>query len=98
MSMCSPPVYKNTRNHPNGPKIKTRLDEIEALVVKPKVAWKMLQCSNTRGYQLLATGQLQSFLDGRNRKILVASIWRYIERCLADEQSRRRLQLSGDNP
>jgi hypothetical protein len=49
-----------------------------ALVVKPKVAWKMLACSNTRGYELLNAGELESFLDGRSRKITVDSIRRYI--------------------
>jgi hypothetical protein len=52
------------------------------LVVKPKVAWRMLACSNTRGYELLATGELQSFKDGRSRKITVESIQRYIARRL----------------
>ena len=50
------------------------------LVVKPKVAWAMLQCSNTRGYELLAAGELASFLDGRSRKITVESIRNYIAR------------------
>jgi hypothetical protein len=54
-----------------------------ALVVKPKTAWKMLACSNTRGYELLAAGEITSFLDGRSRKIPVASIRDYIERRLA---------------
>jgi hypothetical protein len=53
-----------------------------ALVVKPKVAWKMLACSNTRGYELLAARELDSFLDGRSRKITVESILRYIARQL----------------
>jgi hypothetical protein len=57
------------------------------LVVKPKVAWKMLACSNTRGYQLLAAGEIISFLDGRSRKIPVASIRDYIERQLAAAKS-----------
>jgi hypothetical protein len=57
-----------------------------ALVVKPKVAWKMLACSNTRGYELLSAGALESFLDGRSRKILVVSINRYIARRLAAER------------
>ena len=47
--------------------------------MKPKVAWRMLQCSNTRGYELLAAGELDSFLDGRSRKITIESIRRYIE-------------------
>jgi hypothetical protein len=54
----------------------------EPLVVKPKVAWKMLACGNTRGYELLATGELDSFLDGRSRKITTESIRRYIARQL----------------
>jgi hypothetical protein len=55
-----------------------------ALVVKPKTAWKMLACSNTRGYELLVAGKITSFLDGRSRKIPVASIRHYIERRLAE--------------
>ena len=45
--------------------------DLAALVVKPKVAWKMLACSNTHGYELLAAGELESFRDGRSRKITV---------------------------
>ena len=56
------------------------------LVVKPKVAWQMLACSNTRGYELLAAGELESFLDGRSRKITVESIRRYIAQRLASSQ------------
>src|SRR5262245_65182663 len=54
-----------------------------ALVVKPAIAWRMLGCSNTYGYALLAAGELDSFRDGRARKITVASIHRYIARRLA---------------
>jgi hypothetical protein len=56
--------------------------EVGPLVVKPKTAWKMLACSNTRGYELLNAGELESFLDGRSRKITVDSIHRYIARLL----------------
>jgi len=58
----------------------------EPLLVKPKVAWKLLGCGNTRGYELLAAGELESFLDGRSRKITMASIHRFIARRL--EQGR----------
>jgi hypothetical protein len=61
---------------------------IEPLVVKPKVAWKMLACSNTRGYELLAAGELDSFLDGRSRKVTVESIHRYIQRHLGSQKVR----------
>jgi hypothetical protein len=64
--------------------------EIEPLVVKPKVAWRMLGCGNTRGYELIAAGELESFTDGRSRKITVASIKRYIERRLAASGSLER--------
>src|SRR5260370_8069431 len=62
---------------------RSKVDEITPLIVKPKVAWKMLACSNTRGYELLAAGELDSFLDGRSRKITVESIHRYIAPRLA---------------
>jgi excisionase family DNA binding protein len=59
-----------------------------ALVVKPRTAWKMLQCSNSRGYQLIKAGELESFRDGRSRKITVRSIEQYIARRLR-QQSRK---------
>jgi hypothetical protein len=55
----------------------------EPLVVRPRDAWRMLGCGNTRGYALLAAGELETFLDGRARKITVASIHSYIARKLA---------------
>ena len=63
--------------------------EAVPLVVKPKIAWKMLACSNTHGYELIATGELESFRDGRSRKIVVASIHRLIARRLAAEKATR---------
>ena len=61
--------------------------ELEPLVVKPKIAWRMLNCSNTKGYELLAAGELVSFRDGRSRKITVDSIHAYIARRLKHEGS-----------
>jgi excisionase family DNA binding protein len=62
--------------------------DVAPLVVKPKVAWKMLGCGNTRGYELLATGELESYKDGRSRKITVASINAFVARQLAAASSR----------
>jgi hypothetical protein len=62
--------------------------EVGPLIVKPKTAWKMLACSNTRGYELLNAGELESFLDGRSRKITVDSIHRYIARLLQPTEDR----------
>jgi len=56
--------------------------QIEPLLVRPRTAWRLLGCGNTRGYELLAAGELESFLDGRSRKITVDSIRRYIARRL----------------
>jgi hypothetical protein len=58
-----------------------------ALVVKPATAWRMLGCSNTYGYALLAAGKLDSFRDGRSRKITVSSIRKYITDRLAESKS-----------
>jgi hypothetical protein len=41
----------------------------EPLVVGPKVAWKMLSCGNTRGYELLAAGELDSYCYGQPIRI-----------------------------
>jgi hypothetical protein len=56
---------------------------VEPLLVRPRDAWRMLGCGNTRGYELLTSGELVSFLDGRARKITVQSIHAYIARQLA---------------
>ena len=72
-----------------------RSKEITPLIVKPKVAWKLLGCSNTRGYELLAAGELDSFLDGRSRKITVESIYRYVRQRLEDTQGARAKDTSG---
>ena len=61
--------------------------DIEPLVVKPKVAWRMLGCGNTRGYELIAAGELESYKDGRSRKITIESIKRYVARQLAASNS-----------
>jgi hypothetical protein len=49
----------------------------------------MLGCGNTHGYALLARGELESFLDGRSRKITVSSIRAYIERHLGKRAAGR---------
>ena len=54
------------------------------LVVRPRDARKLLgNCGNERLYELLNSGVLESFVDGRARLISVASINRYIADRLA---------------
>ena len=64
--------------------------DVEPLVVKPKAAWGMLGCGNTRGYELLAAGELESYKEGRSRKITVASIKAFVARQLAAANSGER--------
>jgi excisionase family DNA binding protein len=53
------------------------------LAVSPRVASRLLSLGNTRIYQLIHDGQLDSYVDGqRARRITMASIKRYIARQL----------------
>jgi hypothetical protein len=61
----------------------TAPNDIQPLLVRPRKAWRILDCGNTRGYELLAKHELDSFVDGRARWITTDSIRRYIERRLA---------------
>jgi hypothetical protein len=54
----------------------------DQLVVSPRRARHMLDCGNTRLYELLKQKELESYLDGRSRKITVESIYRLIARRL----------------
>ena len=67
---------------------RARLDSaIEPLVLRPREAWRLLGIGNTRGYELLSAGELESFKDGKSRKVTMASIKRYIERRLAESRA-----------
>ena len=62
-------------------------DDQERLVVSPRRAMRMLDCGKTRLYELIED-ELDSYLDGRSRKITVESIHRYIERRLQQHRSK----------
>jgi hypothetical protein len=64
----------------------TGLSNDERLVVSPRRARHMLDCGNTRLYELLKNQELVSYLDGRSRKITVDSINRYVARRLEAEK------------
>jgi hypothetical protein len=69
--------------------------ELGPIVVRPKCARRMLNCGQTRLYELIAAGELDSFLDGRSRKITVESIYRYVRRRLEDQSTGRGRDTSG---
>jgi excisionase family DNA binding protein len=55
----------------------------DPLVVTPRVACRLLSLGNTRIYELIRNGELDSYVDGRRaRRITMASIRRYIARHL----------------
>jgi excisionase family DNA binding protein len=60
----------------------TEIDE-RALVVDVGTAGAMLGKCKDRVYDLLRSGELESYRDGRSRRITVASIKRYVDRQLA---------------
>lgn len=62
----------------------TKLGDDAPLVVSPRRARRMLDCGNTRLYELLKDKHLESYVDGRSRKITVVSIHRYIALRLAE--------------
>jgi hypothetical protein len=62
--------------------------EGERLVVSPRRARRMLDTGNTRLYELLNAGELESYLDGRSRKIIVESIHRYVQRRRQEAQGK----------
>ena len=58
------------------------------LVVSPKGACLLINCSITRLYELLNAGEISSYRDGKSRKIIVASIKDFIERRLREESGK----------
>jgi excisionase family DNA binding protein len=59
------------------------------LVASPNQAMKRLQISRSTLYTLLNAGDLESYTQGRSRRITIRSINSYVERRLADEALRR---------
>jgi hypothetical protein len=57
------------------------------LVVSPSKAMAMLDCGRTHLYKMLNTKQLESYLDGKSRKITVASIQAHIQRKLQQNEA-----------
>jgi excisionase family DNA binding protein len=60
------------------------LGDLEPLAVSPRHACRLLSVGNTRLYELIAAGEIESYRDGRSRRITVASIRTRIARLLAN--------------
>src|SRR5262249_42850121 len=59
------------------------LAAVVPLAVPTRTAWQMLGISPAYGWRLIADGEIDSYLEGRVRKVVVASIHSYVERKLA---------------
>jgi hypothetical protein len=62
---------------------------LTALVASPNTAMRLLDCSRESLYRLIKSGDLESYCEGRSRKIIVASIHALIERRLAAARAKR---------
>jgi excisionase family DNA binding protein len=59
------------------------------VVATPNQAIQRLHVSRATLYELINNGDLESYTEGRSRRILVQSMDRYIRRRLAEEAQRR---------
>jgi excisionase family DNA binding protein len=57
---------------------------LEPLAVTPRQACTLLGIGNTRLYELIGKRELESYLDGRARRITLESIRRRVARLLAE--------------
>jgi excisionase family DNA binding protein len=61
--------------------------ERKPLAVSPREAFQMLGIGNTYGYELIANGELESYKDGRLRRITMRSIEARLERLLIESKA-----------
>jgi hypothetical protein len=66
----------------------TGLGKDQPLVVSPSRAKAMLDIGTTRLYEMINSGQLESFKDGKNRKITMRSIHAHIDRLIAESAAK----------
>jgi excisionase family DNA binding protein len=61
----------------------TSIDQSPPLVVKPREAARLLSLCPSSVYGLMRAGELESYIDGRSRRITMKSIKKYLARQLA---------------
>jgi excisionase family DNA binding protein len=62
---------------------RNRAVDLEPLAVSPAEACRLLSIGNTRLYQLIGSAELESYRDGRARRITMRSIRARMARLLA---------------
>jgi hypothetical protein len=63
-------------------RLKTRVTQLDRLCVRPRIAEELLSIGHKQLYELLGRGELESFKEGKARKITLASIQAYVARKL----------------
>jgi excisionase family DNA binding protein len=56
---------------------------LDPIAVSPREACRLLSIGNTRLYELIAAGEVESYRDGKSRRVTMRSIRRRVERLLA---------------
>jgi excisionase family DNA binding protein len=64
-----------------------RLGDDAGVCVSPRRAGRMLDIGLTQTYELMSSGELESFKLGKSRRITVSSIHGYVERRLAEARA-----------
>jgi excisionase family DNA binding protein len=65
--------------------------EIDALAVPAKKAAPAIGVGMTRLYELIKAGEIESYRDGKARKIVVASLKAYVQRQIVAEAAKARI-------
>jgi len=68
-----------------------KLDEVLVLGVPFKQGCKIIGVGPTRGYELVNLGEIESYRDGKARKLVFASLKAYVERRIAAEAVKPRI-------
>ena len=70
--------------------------DVEPLVVRPNTAMRLLDCGRAYLYELINSGEVESYLDGDARKITMRSIRARIERKVSEplQKTKRKLRES----
>jgi excisionase family DNA binding protein len=63
----------------------SNLDEVVVLCVPFKQGCQIIGVGPTRGYELVNSGEIKSYRDGKSRKLVFASLKAYVERQIAAE-------------
>jgi hypothetical protein len=68
-----------------------KLDDVLVLGVPFKQGCKIIGVGPTRGYELVNSREIESYRDGKSRKLVFASLKAYVERQIAAEAVKPRV-------